>query len=136
MKDKKKLILTIILSLVAVVIFVGASILINNQFKPQNDGQIQVELIDLEGNTTIKKSIDFKEGDTLLSLLEGNFGNVVMDNGMLMSIESFSTSSDWSTFISLYVDNQMSMVGLNDIKFSNGTVISIRMTEYIADYGK
>lgn len=131
MKDKRKLILTVILSFVAVVIFVVASFMINKHFSSQSDGQIQVQLVDLEGNTTMDKMIDFKEGDTLQALLEENFDNVVIENGMLMSIEDFTTPSDWSTFISIYVDNEMSQVGLLEIQFTDGTVISFVMTEFI-----
>lgn len=131
MKDKKKLILTIVLSFVAVVVFVVASIMINDHFASQSDGQIQVQLVNLEGNTTIEKEIDFKEGDTLQYLLENNFDNVVIENGMLMSIEDFTTASDWSTFISIYVNNEMSQVGLLEIQFTDGTLISFVLTEFI-----
>ena len=131
MKDKKKLILTIVLSFVAVVVFVVASIMINDHFASQSDGQIQVQLVNLEGNTTIEKEIDFKEGDTLQYLLENNFDNVVIENGMLISIEDFTTASDWSTFISIYVNNEMSQVGLLEIHFTDGTLISFVLTEFI-----
>lgn len=131
MKNKRKLILTIVLSFVAVVVFVFASIMINNHFASTGDGQIQVQLVDLEGNTTVEKEIDFKEGDTLQYLLEDNFDNVIIENGMLMSIEDFTTASDWSTFISIYVDNEMSQVGLLEIQFTDGTLISFVMAEFI-----
>ena len=48
-----------------------------------------------------------------------------------MSIETFTTPSDWSTFISIYVNNEMSMVGLLDIKFEDGIKISFINTEYV-----
>ena len=62
--------------------------------------------------------------------MEANFDNVVFENGMLMSIDTFTTPSDWSTFISVYVDDEMSMVGLLDIQFTDGTKISLVMTEF------
>lgn len=131
MKNKKNLILTIILSLVAVIILIGAIIILNNSYKPEVDGQIQVELIDLNGNVVLEKTIEFQEGNTLKYLIEENFSNVVIEDGMLMSIESFETASDWSTFIMIYVDNEESMVGLLDIEFTNGTLISFKMTEFV-----
>jgi hypothetical protein len=131
MKNKKNLILTIILSLVAVIILIGAIIILNDSYKPEVDGQIQVELIDLNGNVVLEKTIEFQEGNTLKYLIEQNFSNVVIEDGMLMSIESFKTASDWSTFIMIYVDNEESMFGLLDIEFTNGTLISFKMTEYI-----
>ena len=47
-----------------------------------------------------------------------------------MSIEDFTTPSDWSTYISIYVDNKMSQVGLLEIEFMDGTLISFVMTEF------
>ena len=131
MKNKKKLILTIILSLVAVAIFVVASVLVSKHFAADSDGQIQVQLIDLDGKIEMEKKIDFEEGEELKVLLEENFENVVIENGMIMSIESFDTAPDWSVFISIYVNGEMSQVGLLDIEFSNGTVISFVLTEFI-----
>ena len=131
MKDKKKLILTITLSVVAVIIFVVASLMLKNHFTSDSDGQIQVEIIELDGTTKVEKMINFKEGDTLDQLISDNFDNVVIENGMLMSIEDYNTPADWSTFISIYVDNEMSMVGLLDIEFTDGTIISLVITEFI-----
>ena len=130
MKNRKNLILTAILSFIGVIVFVIASVMVSSRFSSQNSGQIQVELIDLEGVTTLQKDIEFKQGDTLEFLLEENFDNVVIENGMLMSIEDFTTPSDWSTYISIYVDNKMSQVGLLEIEFMDGTLISFVMTEF------
>ena len=130
MKNRKNLILTAILSFIGVIVFVIASVMVSSRFASQNSGQIQVELINLEGVTTLEKDIEFKQGDTLEFLLEENFDNVVIENGMLMSIEDFTTPSDWSTYISIYVDNKMSQVGLLEIEFMDGTLISFVMTEF------
>ena len=131
MKSKKKLILTIALSLVAVVVLVELYLKINSKYTSDSDGEIQIELVALDGSIIKKKTIDFNEGDTLEQLLEENFNNVVFENGMLMAIEDYTTPSDWSTFISVYVDGEMSMVGLLEIQFVNGTKISLIITEYI-----
>ena len=130
-KNKKKVILTIILSLVAVAIFVVASVLVSRHFVPKSDGQLQVQLIDLDGKTVMEKKIDFEKGETIDVLLEENFENIVIENGMITSIESFDTAPDWSVFISVYVDGEMSQVGLLDIEFNDGTIISFILTEYI-----
>ena len=92
MKDKKKLILTIVLSLVAVVVLVIAGVMVSRHYASQSDGHIKVQLVELDGTTTLEKDVEFKEGDTLQYLLEENFENVVIENGMLMSIENFTTS--------------------------------------------
>ena len=50
---------------------------------------------------------------------------------MILSIDKFTTPSDWSTFISIYVNDEMSMVGINEIEFTDGTKISFINTEFI-----
>ena len=131
MNNRNKRILTMILSLIGVIVFVITSVMVSRHFASKSEGQIQVQLIDLEGNITKEKEIEFDKGDTLQYLLEENFDNVVIENGMLMSIENFTTPLDWSTFISIYVDNEISPVGLLDIEFKDCTLISFVMTEFI-----
>lgn len=48
-----------------------------------------------------------------------------------MSIDVLTTPEDWSTFICIYVDNEMSNVGILDIQFTDGTLISFVDTEVI-----
>ena len=130
MKDKKKLV-TIILAVVAVLALIPAIIFVTNHYQSKGDGTITVEIIDFDGETVIKsKDIDFKKGDTLVELVEDNFTNVTYDNGMLMSIEDYVTPADWSSFISIYVDDEMSMVGINQIEFKDGTKISLIYTVF------
>ena len=130
MKDKKKLV-TIILAVVAALALIPAIIFVTNHYQSKADGTIIVEIIDFDGETVIKsKDIDFKKGDTLVELVEDNFTNVTYDNGMLMSIEDYVTPADWSSFISIYVDDEMSMVGISQIEFKDGTKISLIYTVF------
>ena len=129
--NKKKLILSSVLSLVLIGALVLCFYLLKDKFSPNSDGEIQIVLIDLDNNVISDEMISFNTGDTLDKLLMDNYDNVFITDGMIMSIESFTTASDWSTFISIYVDDQMSMVGLLDIEFTNGTKISFVMTEYV-----
>ena len=85
----------------------------------------------MDGTVVSERQIEFNVGDTLDQLLKENYENVVITDGMIMSIETFTTPSDWSTFISIYVNDEMSMVGLLDIKFEDGTKISFVNTEYV-----
>ena len=71
--NKKKIILTAVLSLIACFVIVLSIILINNQTKAKYDGTIIVDVIDLDGKEMKKKSIGFKEGETLVQLIEANF---------------------------------------------------------------
>lgn len=130
----KKLILKIVLSVIALGVVVLCVVLLRNSFKPDYDGIITVEVIDLDGAVIKEKEIEFKENDQLMNLIKDNFNNVTYQNGMILSIEDYNTPSDWSTFLSIYVDDEMSMVGLADIVFTDGTKISLIITEYISDW--
>ena len=127
MKNFKKIVLTI----AALVVLVLGGTIFSKTFSSTSDGSITVELVELDGSLKSSKEIEFNEGDQLLTLLEANYDNVVFENGMLMSIDTFTTAPDWSTFISIDVDGEMSMVGLADIKYEDGTVISFKLTEFI-----
>ncbi|MBE6130457.1 MAG: DUF4430 domain-containing protein [Erysipelotrichaceae bacterium] len=131
---KKNLILKIVLSVIALGAVVLCVVLLHNSFKPDYDGIITVEVIDLDGSVINKKEIEFKENDQLMNLIEDNFNNVTYQNGMIMSVEDYNTPSDWSTFLSIYVNDEMSPVGLADIVFTDGTKISLIITEYISDW--
>lgn len=127
----KKILIMIVSTVIAIGVIIGSYFLIAKPFEAKYDGNITVEVLDLKGNTIKSKEIGFIEGDTLVSLVEANFDNVLIKDGMIMNIEDYETPSDWSTFLSIYVDNEMSMVGILDIVFKDGTIISFRITEYI-----
>ena len=130
---KKNLFLKIILSVVALGIIVLCVFLLKDSFKPTYDGVITVEVVGVDGTLLKEKEISFNEGDLLTELVSNNFNNVVYDNGMIIAIEDYITPADWSTFLSIYVDDEMSMVGLSDIIFKDGTKISFIITEYNYD---
>jgi hypothetical protein len=129
--NKKKLIPILLLSAIAVAGIVLCTLLVVRHYKTKSDGTIEITLVELNGNIKSDKKIDYQKNDALVDLLKNNYSNVVVDKGMLMSIDTFTTASDWSTFISIYVDNEMSQVGILDIQYENYSIISFRMTEYI-----
>ena len=114
-----------------ITVIIVCYVLIAKSFTPKADGEIQIVLVDLDGTIVSDKKIEFIVGDTLDQLLKENYKNVDITDGMIMSIETFTTPSDWSTFISIYVNDEMSMVGLLDIQFEDGTKISFVNTEYV-----
>ena len=85
----------------------------------------------INGDKKVEEVIGFKENETIDQLLKENFDNVSFKDGMLMTIEDYETPSDWSTFISVYVDGEMSEVGLLQIEFTDGMKISLIVTEFI-----
>lgn len=131
---KKSLILKIVLSCIALGIIFLSVYLLKDSFKPNYDGKIIVEIIGLDNEVIKEAQITFKKGDELTSLIENNFNNVTYQNGMIMSIEDYTTPSDWSTFLSIYVDDKMSEVGLSDIAFVDGTKISLIITDFTNDW--
>ena len=127
---KKKLILNIVLSVLALAVVILCVFLLKDSFKPSYDGVITVEYVDVEGNVKKQKEITFVEGDSLTTLIEENFENVTFDNGMLMTIEDFVTPPTWQYFIYVLVDGEASQVGISDIEFTNGTKITLQVTMY------
>ena len=122
----------IVLTVAALVVLVFGGVFFSKNFTSTSDGSITVELVELDGTLKSSKEIEFNTSDVLITLLEENYDNVVFENGMLMSIDTFTTAADWSTFISIYVDGEMSMVGMADIVFEDGTKISLIITQYIS----
>lgn len=99
-------------------------------FRPKFDGSINVEIIDLNNDIVKSQEISFKSGETLVELINLNFDNVIIVDGMITSIETLNTPSDWSSFICIYVNDEMSNVGINDIKFNDKDKISFVMTKF------
>lgn len=125
LKSSKKL----IVSIVAVVVIVCGIFLAKNAFSPKYDGTMKVEIVDMSGKTINEKDIQFNEGDKLVTLLDENFDNVKVENVMLYTIDQLTTPEDWSSFICIYVNDEMSEVGIEEIQFEDGTVLSFRDTE-------
>ncbi len=115
----------ILLSLIFIFLLVGCS------SQTEGSGEIKVELVALDGSLIKEESINFDSDDTLVELITDEFNNVVIENGMLMEIEDYKTPSNWETFISIYVDGKMSMVGISDIKLEDNMVVSLRITKFV-----
>ena len=119
----------VITTILAVLILLGGVFFLSQNFVSQNDGNIIVDVVDIDGKKVAEKEISFQEGDQLVDLIQDHFKNVSIENGMIMDIETLKTPSDWSEFICIYVDEKMSDVGIQDIEFHDGTHISLIMSE-------
>ena len=131
---KINIILTSVISFLCLAALIVVVVIKNTEQKAKGDGTIIVELLDIDNSMIKSKDIIYFEGDTLTLLISDNFENVVFDNGMLMEIEDYKTPADWSTFISVYVNDEMSMVGISNIVIADGMKISLIITEYIYNY--
>lgn len=128
---KKKVLITSLLCVIFASILIVSIVLMKNDFFSNSDGSITVEVVKLDGSIQESKKIEFKNGDKLEQIIIDNFENTQFKDGMLMSILDYTTPSDWSTFLSVYVDNEMSLVGISQIEFKDKMVISLRITEFV-----
>ena len=129
--NKKKLILSIVVSIAACAILALCIVLGSKVFTPNYDGKITVEVVDKDGSMVEEKVIKFNEGDTLINLVKENFENVVIsgegESPMIDSIETIKNETDWSYYICIYVDDVESAVGIASIEFVDGTKISFKL---------
>ncbi len=131
MKNKK-----VLWALLAVIVIAAAYILIARPFTPKGDGSITVTVTDVDQKVLKEKKIVFNSGDKLTDLVKNNFDNVLIDNGMLMNIESLVTPADWSQFISILINGEMAMEGIETLPYKDGDKLEFRMTVYDPNFGK
>jgi len=131
MNNKKSKLLKTAISIVAVIVLIVCGLLATKTFNSKGDGYIIVEVIDINGNLIKEKKVVFKEGDNIVDLIKTNFDNVIYKDNMIMEIEKIKTPNDWSTFICIYLNGEMSIVALPEIQFENGDKISFIETEVI-----
>ena len=132
MSKKLNIILTIIISLIACIGIVFTIIFINNPDFAKTKGTVTIELIDLDDKKVLSKDINFKEKDTLVSIVSDEFDNVLIENGMVITIEELTTDTiNWSVYISILVNGEYSMVGINDIELVDELIVTFKMEEYI-----
>lgn len=127
----KRNLITIISSIIAVIAIIVLVIFITKPYQSKYDGTIKIELISIDDKVIKEEDIKFKKDDTLLELVEAYFENVLFKDGMLLNIEDYVTPTNYETYLCIYVDNKISSVGLNEIKFKDGTVISFIITKNI-----
>lgn len=130
MNNKKGKEPKIVISIIAIILLVTCGYLVTKKTSMKGEGHIIVEVIDLNGSKIKEKELDYNSGDDIISLIQSNFDNVKFDGNMIMNIESIVTPDDWSTFISVYLNDEMSMVGLKEIKFSDGDKLSLVETKF------
>ena len=132
---KKNNVIKIVLAVVAVIVIVLCSLFVSGKFdsRTARDGSIEIKLVNLDGSVESDNTFQYASGATLVNILENNYSNVVITDNMLMSIEDFTTPDDWSSYIAIYVDGEMSQVGVNEINLFDYSVITFQMTEYTAE---
>ena len=114
----------LIVSIIAIVVVVAAVFMLKKPSQTNvvasNNESVEIEIVDIDGKQINDKSIEIEDGDTLASLVEENFDNVKIEDGFLYTIDKLTTPEDWSTFIAIYVNDEMAEVGINDIQLKDG----------------
>lgn len=117
------------LIIAAVVVLLVGIFACSKLFSDKSAGKVTVSVVALDGSKVAEKTIKYNEDDTLDKLVEANFKNVEINDGFLYSIETLTTPADWSTFIALWVNNEMSPVGICEVVLSDGMTVSFIDTE-------
>jgi hypothetical protein len=72
-----------------------------------------------------------REEENMVKTVTDNFKNVIVTGEgewqMIQKIETIENSSDWSKYISIYVNDIESPVGIASIKFTDGMKISLKL---------
>lgn len=134
----KKLIITSVLIAIAGISFFVSDLLKQND----SDGEITIVLVDQIGDIVSSEKYEFLETDTLFDILKENYEVGCADasfhlsteckalplgSRVLMKIDSVET--DWmNTFIAIYINDEYSNYGIDDIPLKNGDVIKFEYT--------
>ncbi len=124
MISKKVKIVVAIIAVLVVGIFACSKL-----FGDKSAGKVTISVVALDGTTVTEKTIKYMEEDTLAGLVEKNFENVTITDGFLYTIETLTTPADWSTYICLYVNGEMSQVGILEVVLADGMTVSFVDTE-------
>jgi hypothetical protein len=132
---KKELILKLVVTFIGIVVVALVGIFLLRENISETKGNITIEVIDLNGEKVIDDKIPFKEGDTLLGLLKENYelrSDDSYGSTFIYDIDDVKTGND--TFLGIYVNNEMSMVGVDLIELQDGLIVSFRVTIIDYDY--
>lgn len=115
-------------------IAVTIPLVLHYQAKAANSGSVSISLRKLneaktDTNLVSEKTLSFVSGDTLVSLLQVNC-QITMSKGMLMTIDSLDTASDWSHYIAFYVNGAYSQVGVEQYTLTDKDSILFKEEVY------
>ena len=91
-------------------------------------GEVKFQLVDIDGKTVIDTTFNHEDGKTLLDDLKEDFkvdeasGFV---NGIFLKDESAGILANYAdgSWLCLYVDGEMSMVGIADVAYHDGITL-------------
>ena len=128
--NKKKLILSIGVSLLLIAVMVIGIYFVSKPFTSEYDGVITVEVVNLENDIIKSKEIEFNKGDKLRDLVSSNFENFVVEESeygaYILKIEDIVNDDNLFIYIAIYVNDEYANSGLDTLEFSNGDKISFK----------
>ena len=131
---KKKLIFSIVVSLVLATLLAVLVYLATKPYEVEYDGMITVEVVNVDGSVVKSKEIGFKEGDKLRDLIASNFDNFVIEESeygaYVTAIESISQNDNEFVYVALFFDNDYSILGLDSLEFKDGSTISFKAEKW------
>ena len=131
---KKKLIFSIVVSLVLATLLAVLVYLATKPYEVDYDGMITVEVVNVDGSVVKSKEIGFKEGDKLRDLIASNFDNFVIEESeygaYVTAIESISQNDNEFVYVALFFDNDYSILGLDSLEFKDGSTISFKAEKW------
>lgn len=131
--NKKSLIIKIGLSLIAVTLLITAFFIITKQKVAKVQGEIIVEIINLDEEILINDKITFFEGDTLSSIIEKKYQAEFHHSSLgkyLTKVGPIAAPyGDPDYFIRIDVNDKMSAFGIDGIELIDKEKITFRLVK-------
>lgn len=136
---KNKLFLKILITVACLTILIVSLLVYHNCTNNINDNnnetiKITIILEDSFSSRYEEKEISFISGESLKAIIEKNY-TCNIENGFLNEINGMKSENIYEYFICLYVNNEVSNVGVADVYPKDGDIIKFKMTSVSELYG-
>ena len=99
----------------------------------KHDGELTIEIKDIDGTELDSKNIKFYEGDSLIKLIEDNF-EVEYDDGewgiFINKIGDIDSASGNTLFIEFIINGVQAPEGVGDTTPEDGVIITFKLTDW------
>lgn len=137
---KNKLFLKILITVACLTILIVSLLVYHNCTNNINDNnnnetiKITIILEDSFSSRYEEKEISFISGESLKAIIEKNY-TCNIENGFLNEINGMKSENIYEYFICLYVNDEVSNVGVADVYPKDGDIIKFKMTSVSELYG-
>lgn len=128
--NKLEFVLKLVITTILIVgLAIGCGLLLR-KYTSNVDGTISIQVVDQDGKLVINDKWDFNEGDTALGILKEHY-EIRSDDSwgstFIYDIDDVKTDGN-QYFLALYVNDEMSVVGIDLIEPVDGMVIKFEVT--------